>query len=296
MAATSDTVGTGGFATDPVRQPPAATCHRYADVRGRAAALSPGVEQRYFDTAVSHRGTTVFVHLLPYMEQSVLEQLWNNTDPLQNATSLTDPRAATVVPAPVCPSDEISENPVAVPMRDWRYALTSYGGNGGTRSYFPARATTDGMFHTTGEASEPEQHQRPVAAKQVTGGLSHTMLFGERAHTDTNYDTFATSGWAEPLAQWGWWAASGSRKMIGHVTMSTVVPINYRLPFAFSEGPSAVSFADLSHNAELRLCAYGSNHPGGANFAFADGSLRFLASDTEELILRALSTRAGDDQ
>src|SRR5262249_7401960 len=44
-----------------------------------------------------------------------------------------------------------------------------------------------------------------------------------------------------------------------------------------------------------RLNAFGSQHPGGANFAFADGSVRFLSSTTNLVTLQLLSTRAGDD-
>ena len=37
----------------------------------------------------------------------------------------------------------------------------------------------------------------------------------------------------------------------------------------------------------------GSNHTGGANFCFADGSLRFLTNETDPQLLLAASTRAG---
>jgi prepilin-type processing-associated H-X9-DG protein len=77
---------------------------------------------------------------------------------------------------------------------------------------------------------------------------------------------------------------------MANVTLHSAAPINYRMPL---EG----NFSNL----EDRLGAFGSGHPHGANFAFADGHVQFLSESTALSTLQALSTRArgelvcGDD-
>lgn len=268
----------------------------YAGARGE---FPPGVRQWFFNAAVSYRGIPLFAYLLPHLEQAQMLVRWNYIDPIHNADQGARSNTAVVLPVLLCPSDDIPQNPIVMESRNWYYALTSYGGNGGTRSYFPLQATADGVFHTTGEAAEPKPNQRPVAPRDIRDGLSNTLLFGERSHSDANYLSFNEAGYGELLLEQGWWGASTSRKMIGHVTMSALAPINYRLPFGFAgragQSPAADSFSDFQYYVDLRLCAYGSEHPGGANFCFADGSTRFLTSQTELSVLRAVSTRAGGE-
>jgi prepilin-type N-terminal cleavage/methylation domain-containing protein/prepilin-type processing-associated H-X9-DG protein len=266
---------------------------------GHATALGyfpSGVQQWFFESTVSYRGIPLFAYLLPYLEDSNVLVSWNYVDPINNANQGAQSNTAVVLPLLLCPSDNIADNPIVSQVNNWVYALTSYGGNGGSRSYFPLQSTADGVFHTTGQASEPNSNQVPTRPQDITDGLSQTLLFGERSHTDPNYTSFNDVGWGEPLNQQGWWGASTSRKMIGHVTMSAYAPINFLLPFSYdtraSQSPSASSFADFAYYSDMRMCAYGSEHPGGANFCFADGSTRFLVSGTDLSILQALSTRA----
>ncbi len=253
----------------------------------------PGVEQALFATAPVYRGSSLFVHLLPQLEESVVQQAWEFDNPQANTLGGRSARTATVLPVLLCPSDVVEQNPVL--QQGWYYGLTSYGGNGGTRSYVPWSASVDGVFHTTGPASEPAPFQRAVRLHAITDGASKTILLGERSHEDPNFELFVAAGWTQSLKTWGWWAPSGGRKAIGHVTMSAYVPINYRLPFgpatAASQSPPATDGVTFQEYTDRRICAWGSNHAGGTNFAMADGSGRFLADETPLEVLRSLATR-----
>jgi prepilin-type processing-associated H-X9-DG protein len=202
-----------------------------------------------------------------------------------------------VVPSFLCPSDALET--FQVEQSRAIYALTSYGGNGGTRSYFPSDATIDGIFHTTGQASEPESGQRPVRMREILDGTAHTLLFGERSHDDPNLESFVELGWAQSLKAWGWWAPSGGRKSIGHVTMSAAAGINFGISFSPSNAGQAeppvsdgVSFAV---HGDRRICTFGSRHPGGANFALADGGCKFLDESIALVVLRGFATRSGSE-
>jgi prepilin-type processing-associated H-X9-DG protein len=120
----------------------------------------------------------------------------------------------------------------------------------------------------------------------ITDGLSNTLLFGERFHYDPEYERQRPVVWSDvgPLACWGRWGFVANQGASGNISLSTPKPINYRVP-------SGGDFSTL----EDRVCVFGSGHPGGANFAFADGSVRFLRNSTPLLTLQALSTRGGDE-
>jgi prepilin-type N-terminal cleavage/methylation domain-containing protein/prepilin-type processing-associated H-X9-DG protein len=257
----------------------------------------PGMQQSLFAAAPVYRGSSLFVHMLPQLEESSVQQTWDFDDPQNNANGGIKARAATVLPVLVCASDTIDQNPVL--QQNGYYGLTSYGGNGGTRAYLPWLSTTDGMFHTTGRASEPVTNQHPVRRREVTDGLSKTLLLGERSHDDPNFELFVPMSWTASLKPWGAWGSSSGRKSIGQVTMHAFAPINYRLPFApgggASQTPPAGDASAFQYYVDMRLGAWGSNHPGGANFAMADGSGRFLVDETELSILRQYGTRSGGE-
>jgi prepilin-type N-terminal cleavage/methylation domain-containing protein/prepilin-type processing-associated H-X9-DG protein len=252
-------------------------------------SFPPGV-----DRSTSQR-QSLFVFLLPYLEDGVLYEQWER--PEADRTAL----AATVLSGLVCPSDVIPQNPVQNRVSEHCYGLTSYGGNGGTRSFHPESPDlkADGVFFETGLYSRPARHQSAVRISDIRDGTSQTLLFGERSHYDPNCDSFAAQGWEQTMGEYGYWTGSGGNLAVGDVTLSSYAGLNYRVPLSYANraaaSPPANSRNDFRYYAELRLCAFGSSHPGGANFALADGSVPFFNNEIHLETLRALSTRAGNE-
>jgi hypothetical protein len=240
--------------------------HSYHD---SCQTFPPGVNQSLYSSSPQYRGDTLFVYLLPYLEQDSLYRQWDFATPLNNASGGTDARTATVLRVLLCPSDVIPQNPVS--SQDRTYALTSYGGNGGSRSFDPSVAATDGVFRTTGPGSQPNPNQVPVGIADLLDGTSGTLLFGERSHWDPNYDSFVAAGLTSrpAMAYWGWWAASEGRLAIGDVTLSAYVPINNAIPFRAGDParPRPRLSSNLMRTSESApsgaIIPVGQLHPGG---------------------------------
>jgi prepilin-type N-terminal cleavage/methylation domain-containing protein/prepilin-type processing-associated H-X9-DG protein len=233
-------------------------------------------------------GTTLWVELLPYFEQDNLHNKWDYTDNRNNVAGGRNATQAQVVKILLCPSDPLP-GPVEevanslTPSWAWGfYGMSSYGGNAGKRSVntgggpnYP-RMTRDGIFFI----------DSCVRFADVTDGTSNTLFFGERYHRDPQFDVRYDVVWpgSIPMADWGRWGFVATPGAVGNVALSTPAPINYRVP------PGG-NFSTV----EDRVCAFGSGHPGGANFAFADGSVRFVSQSIPLATLQALSTRCGGE-
>src|SRR5437660_4954836 len=116
----------------------ALACHNYHDVNTR---LPGGVETG------AARYSSLFVELLPYIEQNPLYRQWDFANPSTNYGG-SNARAAVLFSLHYCPSHPVNSNPIQ--LGSLFIALTTYDGNGGTRVFPATQATTDGMFHTTG--------------------------------------------------------------------------------------------------------------------------------------------------
>ena len=236
-------------------------------------------------------GTTLWVELFPYLEEHNLQWVWDYSDYRNNLRGGRNATSAHVIEVLLCPSHPVLVNPVDWtnmpqywPNTAWAggfYGASHYGGNGGTLPWhYVSAPSEDGVFFQSSR----------VRLADITDGTSNTFLFGERSHEDPEYDrlTAAFDPGSSPLVKTGTWgfAAPGGGSCVAN-TLGAPVPINYRVPPLHNVGDWLWKM--------FRLSAIGSDHPGGATFAFADGSVRFIADDLPLKQLQALSTRAGQE-
>ena len=247
--------------------------------------------------SLQFQGHSVFYFLLPYVEQQNLYDTMSRTIPLANVSATPDGGlAATVVPSFLCPSDLLPSRPIEYPddgsSIQAYYGGTSYRANAGTQPYYPTKATNDGMFMMTGSRGTPGAFQ--VAFRDIRDGSSNTILFGEFAHYDPNFDTFTAAGWTKGSTILGWsrWYPAGGFIGVANILGGSIAPINYRIPWAHGESGAPGSQTDWYDFEDLRLTSYGSLHAGGANFSFTDGSTRFIGETVSLTVLQQWSLRA----
>jgi len=126
--------------------------------------------------------------------------------------------------------------------------------------------TFDGIF----------QINSSVRPRDVTDGLSKTVLCGERHSLDPFFQNTAGSEELPNRRGWAWANFSAGQDVLN----GGAVPINFRLSSATTVGSPA---------ANNRLNAFGSGHRGGCSMAYCDGAVRFLTlestSDQPTLVL-----------
>jgi prepilin-type N-terminal cleavage/methylation domain-containing protein/prepilin-type processing-associated H-X9-DG protein len=160
--------------------------------------------------------------------------------------------------------------------------ITNYGVNAGT-GFNPNEV---GPF-TCCDTGEP--------ITRITDGTSTTILLGEKDNTDPNWFVFSTLSPIAPTPE--------EKQAVGYFGSVWYTNFVYLQPFAeinFSISPQLAQQASSNVNVwnqywRIRQGAFGSKHPGGANVAFADGSVRFLSQSMPLITLQALSTRAGGE-
>jgi prepilin-type processing-associated H-X9-DG protein len=246
------------------------------------------------------------VRVLPQLEEQALfdrlrigmEGVWHGE---QSGLNLDEPdfRAAVATQPQilVCPSEEHAgprndQNPytdwkeVADPF--WMVATTCYKGNAGDAAFetsddAPPFNAPVGFW--SGSVQYPKSScynsiegfgifwrysyfKGGVKLRQITDGTSKTLLIGESSPEDQNSAAYMSDGdWATTGLQLNFdWAHSG-------------------FCIDGSGAPNSAICWQL-------MRGFRSDHPGGVQFAFVDGSVHFISDNIHHPTLRALSTRA----
>ena len=265
----------------------------------------PGLNQEFLDGTeiagadggqTGFQGHSMFYFILPFMEQgNVFDSMDPNVPTANRASTPGELKAASVINSLLCPSDTLPSE--AIPFGDSEfYGGTSYRMNGGERPIFATSATNDGMFMAVGsDARKAPTAEEGVEVEiaAVYDGLSNTVMMGEMYHNDPNFDTFFEAGFTNgsPLNGWSRWYPSGGDIGLSNIMGGAFAPINYRIPWAFGEGGAPGSQTAWWTFQDQRLSSFGSGHPGGANLAFGDGSVRFLSDTVSQGILQLYCER-----
>jgi prepilin-type N-terminal cleavage/methylation domain-containing protein/prepilin-type processing-associated H-X9-DG protein len=276
----------------------ALAAHNYEGTYGE---FPPGLAH----PARNGRYTSLFVELLPNLEQQPLYAAWNFTSPMTNYAAAGS-TGATPLPVFYCPMESMDVNPATV--AGVTAARSTYAGNGGTKAFPPSQATADGMFHETGPSGLPAPNRPAVRHQDVRDGTSNTLLFGERVPEDGAMNSWISANIMpaptpplQSLNAYMFWSAPPSQWAVAHVTCGATGPLNGTFPKMydpasyFPNPPPIIPWSELSMDWWSRVSAWGSRHTGGANFALADGGVRFVRDGLPTTTLQALSTRAGGE-
>ena len=188
--------------------------------------------------------------LLPHIEQDNLYRQIDFTKPI-----LSTPAAQAVVSIFLCPMDQTPSD--AFPVTDATFTVigllgpSSYAGTVGSDASEVDDPVCNGIFYRNSR----------TRLTDITDGASQTVMFGDRAWSQTN----------------GAWAGAPN----GAITRAGA-----RNPWQNATGPSAAlvlvhnNWINIRSDADGGLDDFSSYHGGGVNVVLADGSVQFIPDIT----------------
>jgi prepilin-type N-terminal cleavage/methylation domain-containing protein/prepilin-type processing-associated H-X9-DG protein len=277
-------------------------------------------------------GTTVnglswLATVMPFLEQAGISDVFEQRiEKYRSENSGKDPDVAY---APIfddlndsaienyqCPSDNPAE---LIDSLNHKQAASSYvgvAGSAGSRApdSTPASREAYGFHGSKGGFQGPVNYDgifymgSRTKVKDITDGTSNTLMAGER--------WYSLRGW--PVG--GYWTAGISSGGPFGAQLPPTGPMDGQYGFGYKNvdrrytinatlGSGDVGYFVQHENEKERVVApdgapktmslndllFGSFHPGGANFVYADGSVHFLGDDLDGVIYEALASKNGGE-
>jgi len=273
-----------------------------------------------FPTGVVVKGTDVFasafVALLPYLEQSNLQGLYDFDKEWSDQAPAV---AATPIPVLDCPSSP-EANPKTDPVLNFLSNVTY-----GTTDYALSYGSSDAIclipaIAGGGPGRMPSQlrgmfgYSWGVTIQKITDGTSNTFAMGEAASSPNwpvcrkaNCTNIVNNSVGEIPTAWSSWLIPHPNftgipgLIVTGIFGSTVEPLNkYPVTETFLElsqlfHPLCPASYNTSPKGKSAMSNFRSDHPAGCNFLYGDGSVHFLTEGIDFQTYRALSTVQGQE-
>ncbi len=285
----------------------ALAAHMFHDTKG---IFPPGGKSNQFTGNWGDDKGTWLVYSLPYMEQDnvyklipqPLEITAANATVNQNPIGQIAPNAAFYSARPKyfrCPSDAF----------ELTWGLSNYVGSlgpqclttaGGCNGPDPYQVYCNGNNFTPawGYTASPDHGNdwgnsgirgmfnrlgAPINLAAVTDGTSNTIMIGESLPAE--HDHLTNSPYWQSGVPIAWCHFNGTG-----TGASTIVPINFKIR-AYPNSGGCTSPVITDRTNWNTSWGFRSNHSGGANFVFADGSVHFLSQSIDHKTYQLLGCR-----
>ncbi|HET6425969.1 MAG TPA: DUF1559 domain-containing protein [Planctomycetaceae bacterium] len=233
---------------------------------------------------VTHQKGSILVHLLPFIDQAPLYNMWNfslcDADTSTFPSSTTQLRTTKIAPY-FCPSE--SSPPIGSggwPVHNYAACFGPQRTGGATgNGACPCSAAPFDQWNlpATGNNGAPGMFTRAYrtsAIRDNTDGTSNTIYFGE---VRPNCSGHVNAGWANSNN--------------GQGLTSTVIPINYNS--CDTSAATGASPADCSRRCNwVTELAYKSQHVGGCHILMGDGTVRFFSENISMAVYSRLGAKS----
>ena len=286
--------------------------HNYHDSHKELPAESYFDGTIFADDIIDKAHTSFRARLLPFIGQTTLwEKLQSKPEKIEDFTEADgsiDDLALTPIPMFFCPNNPRFLVDITCTEGAKRYASHYYGVAGAIGFYPP------GKFYSVDPKQERAVIESPrgqvvlgpfansgtiiigggVTFANISDGTSYTLLLGEISWSDygAHFNWIrgtVISNADNPIT------ALASAKGIADNFPINAGKENETLKLVLDESGTEYDVPVRGRRAGHGIGGFGSNHPGGANFAFANAAVRFFSDDTDTVLLMHLSTRDGGE-